>query len=205
MRAWQICPKWQMAIGAAAKCGSTMLADLVQANSARRLNVPDARQGRECWSMVPKSYRKVFVVRHPVSRFLSLYANIAQRKREPMNFYKQLEGLSPWDCFDKLIQLSPDLMYDVHFQPQHVAAGHQPEGASEVEYVRLESFRDWWKEQMPDTIQPRAGLNASVPVDLRLLDDKTAARVKKRYEFDLGLWEKAWASSADSSVNAPSP
>ena len=194
MRAWQICPTWSLALGAAAKCGSTMLAAFVTANVARRLNVPDARYGREDWSMVPRSYRQIFIVRHPVDRFASLYANIQQRKREPANFYKQLEGLSPWDCFDKLLTLSPDLNYDFHFQPQHFAVG-----ALKPEFVRLEDFDRWVARELPNVIQPKR-TNESRPVEI---DERTAARVANRYRQDLALWENAaWVSSADSSIQA---
>lgn len=196
MRAWQICPKWDMAFGAAAKCGSTMLARLVETNGARRLNVPDARQGRECWSVVPKSYRSVFLVRDPVARFASLYANIQQRKREPMNFYKQFEGLSPWDCFDKLLQASPDLMYDVHFQPQYLSVG-----ILRPEYVRLEDFEAWWPLHGPaGAIGPK---KANASAKTVAIDDKTAERVREQYKQDQSLWERSWASSINSSARTP--
>jgi hypothetical protein len=182
MRAWQICPTWSLALGAAAKCGSTMLAAFVGANKARRLNVPDARYGREDWSVIPGSYRRLLIVRHPVERFASLYANIQQRKREPANFYKQLEGLSPWDCFDKLLTLSPDLSYDFHFQPQYLVAGPR-----EPELVRLEHFESWVAAELPSAFPPKRA-NESQPVEI---DEKTAARVCNRYREDLNLWEKA--------------
>jgi hypothetical protein len=174
-----------------------MLAAFVGANKARRLNVPDARYGREDWSMVPRSYRQVFIVRHPVDRFASLYANIQQRKREPANFYKQLEGLDPWSCFDQLLELSPDLDYDFHFQPQHYAVG-----VLEPEYVRLEDFERWVARELPAAIKPER-LNESRPVDI---DEDTAARVAHRYQQDLTLWENAaWDSSVGFSIPAPTP
>jgi hypothetical protein len=183
MRAWHICPKWQMAIGAAAKCGSTALAKAIEANSAHRLPVLDARHGRECWSVVPPSYRKVFIIRHPVDRFASLYANIQQRKRSDQNLYKQLEGLSPWDCFDRILENWNDLTYDFHFQPQSLCMG--PPGG--VELVRLENFEKWWAVNLPDARPPRK-MNESSAVEL---DDRTADRVINRYREDLEFWRRA--------------
>lgn len=183
MRAWHICPKWEMAFGAAAKCGSTMLANWVAANGAHRLNVPDARHGRECWSIIPEDYERVAIVRHPVDRFASLYANVQQRKRSDQNFYKQLEGKSPWDFFDRLLELSNDLLYDFHFQPQALCLGPHVDTA-----IRLESFAEWVNSCMPDVRRPKQ-VNESKPVEI---DDKTAARVLNRYRDDLALWEGAW-------------
>lgn len=193
MRAWQICPKWSMALGAAAKCGSTMLARLVQANSARRLNVPDARQGRECWSVVPNTYRKVFIVRHPVDRFFSLYSNVQQRPREATNFYKQLEDLNPTRFLDRLLELSPDLTYDFHFQPQALAAG-----ALNLELVRLEAFEEWWQKRGPQGSIPPKKANESDPEEYAEAKIYLAARLADLYRDDLAMWERAWESEHSS-------
>jgi len=188
MKAWQICPKWQMAFGAAAKCGSTMLAKFVENNRARRLNVPDARYGRECWSLIPRDYRAIMIVRHPVERFASLYANIQQRKREPMNFYKQLEGLSPWECLDTLIQLSPALDYDFHFQPQTSIVP-----ARRTEFVRLEDFEGWVRRTLPHAFAPRSENRSESPVEI---DSRTADRVLNRYRADFEMWQQAGVEPA---------
>ena len=186
MQCWHIIPSWSAALGAAAKCGSTMLAKLVQGR--HRLSVADARHGRECWSVIPREYLRVAIIRHPVDRFASLYANIQQRKREPANFYKQLEGLSPWDCFGKLIQLSPDLTYEFHFQPQHLCLGP----AEKIDcFVRLEHFNEWWANNAPEPARAATPLrtNESLPVEI---DEKTEDRICNRYREDLALWEQAW-------------
>ena len=154
--------------------------------------------------MIPQNCYRVAIVRDPVSRFALLYANIQQRKRSDQNFYKQLEGLSPWDCFDKLIQLSPDLTYDFHFQPQHLCLGP----AEKIDrFVRLEHFTEWGQNNTP-TPELRAWAdkigkhNESQPV---VIDEKTADRVRNRYREDQALWEKAWASSAASSASETTP
>src|SRR3990167_398564 len=186
MRSWHIVPKWDVALGAAAKCGSTMLATLVQGH--HRIPVADARHGRECWSVIPAGMYRVAIVRNPVDRFASLYANIQQLKREPANFYKQLEGLSPWDCFDELIQLSPDLTYEFHFQPQHLCLGP---GEKIDRFVRLEHFTNLWANNAPAPARGATPLqiNESMPVEI---DEKTEDRICNRYREDLALWENAW-------------
>jgi hypothetical protein len=184
MRAWHICPKWRMALGAAAKCGSTMLAKFVEANGAHRLPVKDARYGRECWTRIPSSYRAVMVVRHPVDRFMSLYANVQERKRQDQNFYKQLEGLSPSAFLDKLVKVSPDLMADFHFQQQTTI---EPPNR-DVEHVRLEHFDRWVAQNLPYAVRPRPANESTggYPVSEELVQ-----RVIAYYLDDFALWEKA--------------
>jgi hypothetical protein len=134
------------------------------------------------------------IIRHPAERFASLYANIQQRQREPMNFYKQLEGLSPWDCFDKLIQLSPGLSYDFHFQPQSSIIPARP-----VHFVRLEDFAGWVAQSLPNAVPPKV-LNASDTAVA--IDDKTRDRVINRYKADFEFWEQAGSATNVAAADA---
>lgn len=191
MRGWLISPKWNLAIGAAAKCGSTSLAQLFRRNSALRLNVPDARHGRECWSVVPKSYRRVGVIRHPVPRFLSLWHNVQERKRGGANnFYNQFVGKSPEELLDGIEKAGLD--YEFHFQPQYRIGFEE----LEAEMVRLVDLNAWWELNRPAgaTGMPVENTSVGHVPDADTLADPIADRVCALYERDLRLWESAWAS-----------
>lgn len=190
MRAWHICPKWQMAIGAAAKCGSTMLADLVYKNRAHRISVQglsgirSARQGRECWSTIPAYYRVVMIVRDPIIRFASLLANIKERKRSDTNFYKQFEGLSTLEAARLLEKVGTE--HDIHVHPQSSVA---PRGR-EFETVKLEWFDKWWGLEFPDAAQPER-LNPSQ--NLPEIEYPEAWNiVNDLYKDDVEVWQNAW-------------
>lgn len=191
MKVWYICPKWQLALGAGAKCGSTMLAKFVQANKAARMPTADPRHGRECWSMIGPSMPRIAIVRHPVDRFASLVANIQQRAREHGNFYKQFEGMTPADMLDRMLEVG--LEYEFHMQPQVLQLGPKIDQA-----VDLVHFKAWCEQHLPQHVAPTVE-NASDPVDI---DARTAERVCEAYAADFALWERAWASST-SSVSAP--
>lgn len=191
MRAWHICPKYGTAFGAAAKCGSTMLADLIQRNVAHRLPVADARHGRECWSVIPQSYRRVMIVRDPVSRFESLLTNIRERKRDPNNYFSQFEGLDPAETLAAMLENGLD--HDFHTQPQ---VRIKPPG--DVILVRLEAFADWWKASYPDEQQPKR-LNESKSVGR--LSPFVADLVESAYAADMDLYLQA-VSAADAAEAA---
>jgi hypothetical protein len=192
MRGWLISPKWELAMGAAAKCGSTSLAQLFKANAALRLNVPDARHGREDWSMVPRSYRIVGVVRHPVPRFLSLWHNVQERKRGGANnFYNQFVGHGPEALLEGIQKAG--LEYEFHFQPQYLI-GHEQLGA---ELVRLMNLNDWWVQNAPAgaTGMPVENKSIGHSPDADTLAHPLAPAICQLYARDLDLWERAWSSA----------
>jgi hypothetical protein len=183
MRAWHVCPSLGLTIGAAAKCGSSTLSALMEGKHWLADQGKVADYSRVYAEQTPKHYRTVMVVRDPVARFLSLYANIQQRERSKQNFYAQFEQKEP---FDVLLGLNDKgLDYDFHCQPQYRILPAK----REVEYVRLEDLGAWWTANYPHTDQPTKE-NQSEP--LGELDYKTATLVKKLYRQDLELWEKAW-------------
>ena len=186
-----------MALGAAAKCGSTTLAHLVVENNAGVLVLHDARYNRKCWSLVPKGYRQIGVVRHPVARFWSLYENVQSRKRSASNFYAQFEGKSPLQLLDAI---SADLDYDFHFQPQGRIGLNRPC----VELVRLEALNEWWDKNRPEgaTGMPAANQGGGLaPAD----HDTTAVvapLVCELYADDYALWERAYGNPSPSTNSA---
>jgi hypothetical protein len=179
MRAWHACPRWNIALGAAAKCGSTTLARLVADNDICK--AADPRLVRVGRSDVPKGLETVAVIRHPVDRFASLYANIQQRHRSRNNYYAQFEGLGPSAVLDRIIECG--IENEFHTQRQCLALGEYATG------VRLEAFGRWFAARFPDAVPPQH-LNESRQVDI---DDRTAERVLSWYARDFKLWEAAHA------------
>ena len=194
MRAWTVCPKWRMALGAAAKCGSTTISQLTIAD--RKFPGKRERNGREDWTAVPtRGYRVVGIVRHPVARFWSLFGNIQARFRGAHNLYKQLEGRDPHYVLDTFER---DLDYDFHYQPQYrIGLLDSPK----TELVRLESLDIWWSVNRPEgaPAMPRANRGEG---GLAPADDYLATRIGELYAADLALWERAYAGSTPSTTSA---
>ena len=117
MKAWIVRPDF--AIGTSAKAGCTSLRKFFELPSNVRIRFEDV-----------KSNLKIGIIRNPVKRFWSLYANIQERKRGHNNFYKSLEGKTPKHVLQALQQ---NWLHDVHYDPQYLI------GLNEVDYlIRLE-------------------------------------------------------------------
>lgn len=177
MRAWWLDPERNIALGTSAKAGSTSLRKAVTGSNALGCA---ADSERIYFDAIPAGYRKIGFIRHPVDRFYSLYRNIQERKRSPRNFYAQFEGKTPWDTFDGIVQAGLD--YDIHFHPQHWI------GLNEVDQlIRLDDVPEWWYNEFGEEFPHR---NASAKTSGRE-DERVAARVRRRYQTDLELWERA--------------
>ena len=142
------------------------------------------RRGKECWSHIPNGYRQVGVVRHPVDRFYSLYQNIQDRRRGRNNFYAQLEGKTPTEVFEKLLEYGLD--YDFHFQPQIRIGLTRPQ----VELIRLENLDSWWQENKPEGATPMLVANRGSGL-APARDPALEERIREAYADDLKLWERA--------------
>ena len=176
MRAWHLIPDRKLAIGASAKCGSTALKTELTGDTQLGCVLDGHRVD---FSGIPVGYHKVGIVRHPVARQRSLYANIQERERTPTNFYKQFEGKSQWDVFDGIIQAG--LGYDVHFHPQWWIGLKNAD-----ELVPLEDLSNWWEETFGYMLPVKNDSKGHYPED-----PETDARVLSRYQTDLRLWERA--------------
>ena len=185
MRGWQDCQVWKIAIGCAAKCGTTSLARMAFESRARRI-IPigwsGMRQQRIDFSLIPKGYYKIGVVRHPLDRFYSLVMNIRERTRGKNNFYKQCEGLDVagiWEIISK------DLDYDYHFQPQYRV------GIDKADVlVKLDHLNEWWDSNKPKGARDMPIENSSSGKGVEP-QKEVMASVLKAYETDLKLWERA--------------
>lgn len=196
MRCWLPTKSWGLALGAAAKCGSTSLREAVLDNGQNHLAYgKPAQNHRTDFSEIRKHFRTIGVVRHPVERFYSLYSNVQERfeGRSDQNFYKQFEGERPGELFEAILA-DPDK--DFHFQPQHrIGLGD----ADEV--IRLEDLSTWWSYVLPDA-KPIKDLNSSEYTwrSPASRDTRLEAEICELYSTDLILWEGAeWQDSPKSS------
>jgi hypothetical protein len=181
-RSWFLFPAYDLAIGAANKCGT---------QSLRVLQVDTIGfERREDFSLVPKSYKRVGIIRHPVARFLSLYGNIQERKffRKENNFYRQFEGVSPEETLERLVAEGMD--HDFHYQEQYkIGWLDNPQTI----LVRLHAISEWWAENRPAVTRPFPHKNANNSAYRP--SDALRERIESVYKHDLALWNKAYGGT----------
>lgn len=184
MRGWQDCATWHIALGCAAKCGTNTLAKLAQINGVRKASHgwSDMRQQRIDYSLIPKGYNVIGVVRHPTDRFYSLVQNIRERTRSESNFYRGLEGLNVSDIWRAI---SKDLDHDYHFQPQYRIGLEKADVL-----VKLEHLSEWWNNNRPEgaTDMPFENRSRGTTIEEYEWVD---TRLRKAYCTDFDLWESA--------------
>jgi len=118
-----------------------------------------------------KCPRRVFVVRHPVERFKSLWRNKC-RDGEQANL--GIAGMTPEQLFEH-IQTARD---NYHWTPQVDLLG-----GVEAEVVRLEGINDWWAENMGGEFPRLHSTEGDVDISPELLE-----KIRTRYQADLRLW-----------------
>ena len=119
--------------------------------------------------------RKVFVVRHPLDRFLSLWRN----KCRDHGAGVAVEGFTMEQLFERIISGTPD----EHWVCQVDMLGKHRKDA---ELIRLESLGDWWYENMQAEL-PK--LNESAPYDK--ISDELREQVLDHYAADVELYNDA--------------
>ena len=182
LRAWNLIPPHNLALGAAAKAGTTSLTKLTA--SFLGGDYREWRKERKFFGQIPKEMNKIGVIRHPVSRFYSLYANTQERPRSPNNLYAAVERRGPEALFELIVDKG--VYYDVHFHPQHSV------GLVEVDtLVRLESLEDWWEKNKQEGFPPLPVSNRSSYKGLLPLPSQLVTSISKLYERDMLLWEAA--------------
>lgn len=175
-------PDYGIAWVAPAKSGSSMLRQLTIDNHIYPdvTDLKSARHKRIGTASVPAGLWRIGVVRHPVSRFYSLWRNVQERPRSEKNFYKRFEGLSPRQMWDEL-KVMP--FTDYHFQPQWMVGLYTAD-----QLIRLEDFDDWFITTFSELVPPQH-LNVSVRPYER--DPSIDEEVLEEYRQDFELWERA--------------
>ncbi len=123
--------------------------------------------------------RKMFVVRHPLDRFLSLWRN----KCRDYGSGAGVEGMTMDELWQRIITGQPD----GHWQRQVELLGKY---RNEVELVRLEDLPAWWYENMLAEFPHE---NRSAPYDK--IDPELRHKVLEHYAEDLKLYDIALGSN----------
>ncbi len=174
-RHWALFPEFELAIGAAKKCGSRTLQHM-------------SKQMRCEFRDIPDEYFRVGVIRNPVDRFYSLYWHIRRglktpRTRDYFHPYEQSTPDTLWNF------ISEDLHGDIHHAPQTSI------GLLEADHiVRLDDLTDWIAEMgLPKAATLNKGEKppAASTQYYRYRDPELIEKIRAAYAEDLSIWENA--------------
>ena len=173
-------PKWNLAIAMTPKCGSTSIYQAIHDEFNCTDDHCTDRFENLSTGQVPAFLPVLFVVRHPVDRFLSIW----RHRTLPMYVSasgKTLLGLTPkqlWDGRDK---------GDDHWKSQTSLLGGLREQAT---IVRLEDLSTYWRHMTPSKVDlPHLNWTASEwPVEL---DRKFVGKIETYYADDIELYNGA--------------
>jgi hypothetical protein len=168
---WFYVPEWDTQFAAAPKAGSSSIRQAI-------LN-EDLNYVRS----LPGAGRSIFIVRHPLARFLSLWKNSC-RDGATLAITKggerhNLKGLTP-------LQL---MRYILNNENDHWATQTSLLGDTEAETVRIESMSRWWDE-FPHSTQPYPRTNVSGG-DNPDLGKRLLSVINSHYGEDLELWRRS--------------
>lgn len=119
--------------------------------------------------------RKVFVVRHPLDRFLSLWRNKCRDRGSGV----AVEGFTMRQLFERIVT-GPE---DEHWTRQVDMLGKY---RKEAELIRLEALPEWWWQNMQAELPHE---NRTAPYDE--IDDDLRDMVLDYYAEDVALYELA--------------
>lgn len=156
----------QVAIGVPFKNGYTSILKVLNAKSAPIRIQPNHMKNFR---------RKVFIVRHPLDRFLSLWRNKCRDRGAGV----AVEGFTMQQLFDRILT-GP---VDDHWRKQVEWLGKY---RKEAELVRLEDLPAWWYENMLAEFPHE---NQTAPYDN--ISDDLRDKVLDYYAEDLDLYNAA--------------
>ena len=177
---------WNLAIAMTPKCGSTSIYQAIH----DEFNCTDVRCGDKFDSLstaqVPAFLPVLFVVRHPLDRFLSIWRQRTLPQYESASG-KTLLGLTPkqlWDGRDK---------GDDHWKSQTSLLGGLREQAT---IVRLEDLSVYWQHMTPSKVE-LPHVNITLPYWPAELDRKFIGKIETYYADDIELYNGAvkWLST----------
>ncbi|MBX2971437.1 MAG: sulfotransferase family 2 domain-containing protein [Cyclobacteriaceae bacterium] len=160
--------------------------------NATQLNfLADAWMQTQC-STDLKSFTGFTVVRHPVSRLLSVYRDFfLSRESKPFIYQNYLGGILPqnlsFDEFVERIHRIPDRFKDQHFKPQHLFTHPYLQKGIPVQFFKLEDPEKLQAFLLPYNITlPHLNKTPeSTPISYR---ESTINTIKKVYTFDFEVY-----------------
>lgn len=168
---WFATTEWPLAFGAAPKAGSS---------SIRRAVV---QEGKDYYKVDPRKYaRRLFLVRHPVDRFKSLWKNKCRDGGKIMLVKRlaqhPITGLSPSELFEYIQEHK-----NYHWASQSCLLDN-----IEAELVRLENMGEWWDAWPHSTLRYPHTNRTEGDVEV---DDTLLLRLEDYYAEDMKLYEDA--------------
>ena len=161
-KAWYYVPEWELTIGVAPKCGTRTIYKLLENVNFYSAPNPDIRP--------------VFIVRHPVERFSSLWKQKCRDGRRISTIDNPSNYAKDWSI-DELLDHIERGLWNHHWAPQSVFEM----GAAE-ELVPLEKLNQWLHDE---GLGPPTHLNQTVG-EVQLTDDQYR-RVVEYYIDDVRL------------------
>ena len=165
---WKQVPAWDIAFGVPPKNGTQSL----------KLALKDQdvlyRQG-------PPPGRKVFVVRHPIERFNSLWRDKCKGKYPSVSTGLPIHGMGVEQLAEYIFSGVND---NHHWRPQARLLGD-----ADAELVALPQFAEWWGEQgfpVPLTQEHTSGN------DVVRMRSETMRALRAYYIDDIALYRRAW-------------
>lgn len=95
-------------------------------------------------NLIPPTGRIVFVTRHPLDRFRSLWRNKCRDGGKIAGAASALVGLSPEELFAFILEYG-----NHHWRHQAAMADDMPFGIR-IEFVPIERLSIWWEQNMPE-------------------------------------------------------
>ncbi len=172
---WWYCPRWNIILGCAPKCGSTSLFKVLRDNNISVWN-PEGHN----WNAYA-----VWIVREPVSRFTSLWKD------------KCRDGDPLWDDGQDyvLLDMNPEQLMDFietgPMKDSHWATQTSLCGRSVNEIVPLDKFTAWWN----DRGFPEMSTQNESEGDI-LLSTELITRILDHYSKDVALYNAATENEA---------
>lgn len=168
-RVWAYIPDFDVTVGIAPKCGSSSWYALLRDNEYLYYKAPQPSED------------SVFVVRHPIERFISLWKNKCRNgSRISIVDYDDPYWAAGWSI-DDLLDVMETKLFNHHWWPQ----SDYEKGLSK-KLIPLEEFSDWAEKTGFGKLPHRNKTEGTVE-----LTDEQYRRVSAYYIDDIKLYERA--------------
>jgi len=179
-------PEDRITLAVPPKCGSSS----VYASLQKHFSVPGEAGPRQLVNcqrvrllkadLVPHRHKIVFVLRHPLDRFRSLWRNKCRDGGKLAAAADVLYGMSPEELFEFIQEYG-----NHHWTRQASMADTMPFGA-EIEFVPLERLSIWWADNTE--YPPLEVRNETIDPLNPVISDELEAKILDWYADDLRMW-----------------
>ncbi len=178
-------PKWNLAIAVTPKCGSTSIYQAIHDEfHCTDVHCADRFESLST-AQVPAHLPVLFVVRHPLDRFISVW------RQRTLPMYESAAGKTLLGKTPRQLWTGRDRADD-HWKSQTSLLGRLRKQAT---IVRLEDLSVYWRHVSPSTIE-LPHVNSTLPLWPVDLDHKLVKSIERYYADDIELYNGAvkWTS-----------